>query len=431
MTQRSRFYDSSAGDRIYGSEAWAQVLAKILSDGVVMDFANELAVHESSPAAMSVRVNTGASFVQGYMLEVYSSQETLVIGANASGQPRIDRIVVRRSLAGRTGLLAVLPGTPDPSPTPPALTTNVAGEYEMALAQVYVVAGATAIQNAAITDERSYAQSPDLAAALDPTTGHEHGGSDSRLVPHTSLSWITATDHHAAPVAGPDDDVTIDSAGAAGTASTFARSGHGHKVTSTDAPSGADVTVDAAATPAATGALARAAHGHKVSTGAGPGADVTVDAAGAAGATGAAARVGHGHKVATYAGLALPLGVSASAGTSGRIARGDHVHTLATNTYRGPDFSWQNGWQYNSGFKVIKVGDLVFFFGSIGYGPSAATAFTLPAALRPYSEIHLPAVCYPGAQVAHVTILTTGEVIPYGAATDSVDLSGMVLSTTV
>lgn len=47
---------------------------------------------------------------------------------------------------------------------------------------------------------------------------------------HSSLTGITATDHHAAPTAGPDADITIDAAGAAGTASTFARSGHGHKL---------------------------------------------------------------------------------------------------------------------------------------------------------------------------------------------------------
>jgi hypothetical protein len=47
---------------------------------------------------------------------------------------------------------------------------------------------------------------------------------------HASTTGQTATDHHAAPVAGPDADITIDAAGAAGTAGAFARSAHGHKV---------------------------------------------------------------------------------------------------------------------------------------------------------------------------------------------------------
>lgn len=333
MTQRSRFYDSSGGDRIYGSEAWAQIVQRLIGDGVVVDFANEFAVHESSPAAMSVRVNLGAIFVQGYLLEVYASQETLVIGANVSGQPRIDRIVARRSLAGRTGLLAVLAGTPAASPVPPTLTQDVAAEYEVSLAQVLVAAGAASIVNADITDERTFAQGPDVAAIVDTSTGHDHDGSDSKAIAHSATTGQTATDHHAAAVAGPDADVTIDSAGAAGTASTFARSAHGHKVSTTDAPSGANVAIDAAATPAAGGSIARAGHGHRVDTTAGPGGDVTVDVAGAAGATGALARVTHGHKLVTSAATPVRAGTG-GAGTSGTApSRGDHRHPREINTY--------------------------------------------------------------------------------------------------
>ena len=35
MAQRSRFFDSSGGDRIYTSDAWAQVVGAIIGDGVV------------------------------------------------------------------------------------------------------------------------------------------------------------------------------------------------------------------------------------------------------------------------------------------------------------------------------------------------------------------------------------------------------------
>ena len=53
--------------------------------------------------------------------------------------------------------------------------------------------------------------------------------------------------------------MTVDAAGAAGTAATFARSGHGHQV----ATSGATpVDVAAAGAAGATGAIARAGHVH-------------------------------------------------------------------------------------------------------------------------------------------------------------------------
>jgi YVTN family beta-propeller protein len=167
MTQRSRFYDSVGGDRIYTSDAWAQVLSHMMSDGVVSGFANELAVSPSSPAAMSVRVNTGAAFVQGYMLEVYTGQETLALAAADASLARIDRIVVRRDLANRTSLLAVLPGVASVSPAVPALTQVAAGVWEISLATVAVAALASTITAGNITDDRGVRASAPSAQPLD------------------------------------------------------------------------------------------------------------------------------------------------------------------------------------------------------------------------------------------------------------------------
>ena len=298
MAQRSRFFDSSGGDRIYTSDAWAQVLGAIIGDGVVAT-GNELAVAEASPPAMSVRVNTGKAFLQGYYFEVHTGQETLAIGAAHATLPRIDRVVVRRDLAGRTAVLAVLAGTPAETPTAPALTQVAAGVWEISLAQVSVAAAAASIVDANITDERGpRAKGTDIenlqATLLDTATGHRHegtagtgrqvrhadlgglttdnhhakshthGGDGSGSVAHAATTGQTATDHHAAPAAGPDANVTVDAAGAAGTAGAFARSGHGHQVASS---SGTPAAVAAAGSAGATGALARAAHVHAHGTG--------------------------------------------------------------------------------------------------------------------------------------------------------------------
>ena len=293
MAQRSRFFDSSGGDRIYTSDAWAQVLGAIIGDGVVAT-GNELAVAETSPPAMSVRVNTGKAFIGGYYFEVHTGQETLAIAAAHATLPRIDRVVVRRDLAGRTALLAVLPGTPAASPTAPALTQVAAGVWEIPLAQVAVAPAAASILDANLTDERGpRATGTDIEnlaeTLLDPASGHRHegtagtgrkvrhadlasigaddhhakshthGGDGSGSVAHSALSGISATDHHPAPATGPDANVTIDAAGAAGTAATFARSGHGHQVATSAAT---PVDVAAAGAAGATGAVARATHVH-------------------------------------------------------------------------------------------------------------------------------------------------------------------------
>lgn len=110
----------------------------------------------------------------------------------------------------------------------------------------------------------------DHAAAADPHTGyrlesadHSHAttGLQGGTVAHLVLTGITATDHHAAPAAGPDANVTVDSAGPAGTASTFARSGHGHQVV-TDTGVASTQAFGDAATAGTSGSVQRGSHKH-------------------------------------------------------------------------------------------------------------------------------------------------------------------------
>jgi len=120
-------------------------------------------------ANMSVDVDTGAALVYG---KRYKSTATvnLAIAANASGNPRIDRVVavwnrqavayagVTPNINPKTGRVAVLQGVPAGAPAAPALTQTAATVYMIPLAQVYVANGAASITNANITDEREVAQ---------------------------------------------------------------------------------------------------------------------------------------------------------------------------------------------------------------------------------------------------------------------------------
>lgn len=193
MAQRSRFYDAVGGDRVYDSSAFAQVIAAQIGDGVVYGSGGglELAVIENSPPSMTVRVQNGIAFIQGYYHEVYSGPDVLTIAAANATNPRIDRVVVRRDLTARTGSIAVLTGTPAASPVAPALTQNAAGVWEVPLAQVRVNASVASIVNANITDERgSRAKGTDLGSLVDPTTGHKHTGAagDGATVAYASIS---------------------------------------------------------------------------------------------------------------------------------------------------------------------------------------------------------------------------------------------------
>jgi len=189
------------GDRVYSAAAWAEVVAGLATDGVIWSaVGTELATSESGPPAMSVRVNLGRAFVQGYFFEVFSGQETLAISAAHATLARIDRVVLRRDLTGRTAVLAVLTGTPAGSPVAPSLTQNVAGIYEIPLSQVAVGAAVASIVNANITDQRgTRSREPALTAELLNASGHRHEGTDAtgRKVQHADLSGLTANDHHA------------------------------------------------------------------------------------------------------------------------------------------------------------------------------------------------------------------------------------------
>lgn len=156
MAQRSYFFDSVAGDRIYTSADFARVFGAIAGrDGVIYGYGDELKVTPGS--GMAVKVGTGAAFVQGRMLEVYDQAETLPIATADATNPRIDRVVVRVDLstAQRKAYLAVKTGTAAATPVAPLLQQD-STIWEMSLAQVRVPAGATGVVAGNITDEREF-----------------------------------------------------------------------------------------------------------------------------------------------------------------------------------------------------------------------------------------------------------------------------------
>ncbi|CAN5751227.1 hypothetical protein BH23CHL7_BH23CHL7_17390 [soil metagenome] len=306
MSVRSRFYDDSGGDRTYDSAALAQVLRGLIGDGVVGGIGNELAVLESSPAAMSVRVNTGVAFARGYYLEVYASMETLVISPAHATLSRIDRVVVRRDLAGRTGTLAVLTGTPAGSPTAPALTQTEAGIWEIPLASLAIAANATSLAAANITDERG-------TRALSRGLGAAHAASHQPT---------TGSDPLATAAAGAS---AVGDSGAAGTAGSFARSDHRHAREAFAAPV-ASAPGDTQGAGAAS-SVPRSDHRHAREAFATP--TIALGSAADAGAAGTPIR--SDATIAAFDATAPvdhAVGDAAAVGAAGRAARRDHRHGM-------------------------------------------------------------------------------------------------------
>lgn len=158
MPIRAAFFESTAGDRRYTADRWAQVFAAIVTQGYIPGFANNLAVVESIPPAMSVMISTGAGFIQGRYVEVYTTPISLVVTAAHQTQYRRDLVILRLDLSAgirdivatvKAGALAATAG----AAVYPALQRD-ATIYEVALAGILVAPADTAIQNAEITDLR-------------------------------------------------------------------------------------------------------------------------------------------------------------------------------------------------------------------------------------------------------------------------------------
>lgn len=148
--EKSSFFNSVSGDRVYRAEEWAEYFASFIGNGVFPVPSTSLQVVAGS--GMAVAVKTGKAWINGYFY--YNTSDLLVTLATADGVlNRIDRIVVRWDLTERKISVAVKSSTPATSPVAPALQRD-ADAYELCLADVLVGAGVTAISQANITDRR-------------------------------------------------------------------------------------------------------------------------------------------------------------------------------------------------------------------------------------------------------------------------------------
>lgn len=147
----------------------AEVYRLMFSYGVFSDIENELAVTETDPVSLNVKVDTGWAFVHGFWYH-NDSALTKSLGAADPEHSRIDRIVLRLDSTTEFKISCeVKEGTPAASPSPPSLTQTDA-IYEISLAQILVEADVTSVSNAKITDERSFAASKGVVKLIENQT---------------------------------------------------------------------------------------------------------------------------------------------------------------------------------------------------------------------------------------------------------------------
>ena len=121
------------------------------SISVLSQMGDMFAPHQSSPAGMTITIDSGM-FLAGGSLVQQNAQTSGTITAPATGYSRIDMAVID----GSTGLLSIVAGLPAASnPTPPVLP---AGQLPVAL--ISLTAATQQIFNSAVTDYRAMIVSP-------------------------------------------------------------------------------------------------------------------------------------------------------------------------------------------------------------------------------------------------------------------------------
>ena len=165
-------YTLRSGGTAHPEDSFLQYFSDLVVLSGVKDLSTDAhfkVTEKGGGADMSVDIATGRAMIRGTSSNVYPARNTATInkaiGNNASGNARIDAVVVYIDLAaspdaGSTNVAKtlVVAGTPAASPTPPSdsdIQTAVGGSNPfLRLAEVAVANGAVTIVNANITDKR-------------------------------------------------------------------------------------------------------------------------------------------------------------------------------------------------------------------------------------------------------------------------------------
>lgn len=145
------FFNSVNHDRVYNADTMSDMFRGLLSDGVYNGLDDGFAVTPSDGMVLSV--GAGRAIVDDRWVD-NDAPVTVTISPANSALPRIDLVILRKSMAARTVSLLVLQGTPSSTPAAPSIV-RTESTYDLCLARVRVNAGATSITAADITDTRS------------------------------------------------------------------------------------------------------------------------------------------------------------------------------------------------------------------------------------------------------------------------------------
>jgi len=135
-----------------------------------------------------VLVRTGRAIVRGVFYE-NTTTKTVAIAANSTGSTRLDRIVLKLDPTANTVTAVAKTG----STSPPALTQDDTGVWEMPLARVTVANGATGIAAGQVTDERVHTNTDVIPSRLATDITSPRFGTITSELSTGLLKWWNGT----------------------------------------------------------------------------------------------------------------------------------------------------------------------------------------------------------------------------------------------
>lgn len=171
MTVRGYPFDTTDPEGSVTELEWRRMMRWIMQTGVVLAQLNEFLVAERAAGAnMSVEAATGEAFVVGHYVRS-DAVVSLAIGDNATGDDRIDLVVVGFDFVANTADVYVKQGAAG-GPVAPVPTEDITTEWEIPLAEVLVAAGENvSIVDGDITDVRTIVVAPTIDATAGLSAG--------------------------------------------------------------------------------------------------------------------------------------------------------------------------------------------------------------------------------------------------------------------
>ncbi|WP_146009210.1 hypothetical protein [Beduinella massiliensis] len=153
-------FNSANGDRRYSADDFAALFSSLLGDGVLLSSLDALQVIASGDWGIAIK--PGRCIIRG-RIGVNTTQANLTLAPAATGNPRIDRVVLRCDYINRKITEMVIQGTPAISPVAPTLR-NDSEAVDLPLARITIKPTDASVAQQMIVDERKFSQS---AAPLD------------------------------------------------------------------------------------------------------------------------------------------------------------------------------------------------------------------------------------------------------------------------